>query len=136
MATTRGLASSDENGRNAPSVDRFFDGIYMSFDENGQPVFGDLATDRPHQFEVQASYQFPWGTDIGAYYLIGTGLPQSQTVTVRRAGVQPRARHARADADAQPVRSTSSRRLGCLAEPASRWRRTSSICSIRTRRSR
>jgi outer membrane receptor protein involved in Fe transport len=77
-----GLASSDENGRNAPSVNRFFDGQYMSFDQNGNPVFGDLGTDRPHQFEVQGGYQFKWGTDVGAYYILGTGLPQSSTITV------------------------------------------------------
>ena len=38
MATTRGLASSDENGRTSPNVDRYFDGLYMPFDSNGQPV--------------------------------------------------------------------------------------------------
>ena len=33
-----GLTSSDENNRNSPSVNRFFDGQYNSFDQNGQPV--------------------------------------------------------------------------------------------------
>jgi outer membrane receptor protein involved in Fe transport len=77
-----GLASSDENGRVAPSVNRFFDGQYMSFDQNGQPVFGDLGTDRPHQFELQGGYQLPWGMDVGVYSLIGTGLPQTSQITV------------------------------------------------------
>ena len=31
-----GLTSSDENGRNSPGVNRFYDGLYMSFDQNGQ----------------------------------------------------------------------------------------------------
>ena len=77
-----GLASSDENGRNSPSVNRFFDGQYMSFDQTGKPVFGDLGTDRPHQFELQGAYQFPWGTQAGLYYTIGTGLPQESRITV------------------------------------------------------
>ncbi len=78
-----GLSSSDENGRNSPSVNRFFDGQYMSFDQTGKPIYGDLGTDRPHQFEVQAAYQFPWGTQVGGYYLIGSGLPQQQQVTIQ-----------------------------------------------------
>jgi outer membrane receptor protein involved in Fe transport len=78
-----GLSSSDENGRNSPSVNRFFDGQYMSFDQTGQPIYGDLGTDRPHQFELQAAYQFPWGTQVGGYYLIGSGLPQQQQVTIQ-----------------------------------------------------
>ena len=32
-----GLTSSDENGRNSPSVLRFFDGLYMSFDSMATP---------------------------------------------------------------------------------------------------
>jgi outer membrane receptor protein involved in Fe transport len=78
-----GLASSDENGRTSPSVNRFFDGQYMSFDQTGRPIFGDLGTDRPHQFEVQGGYQFPTRTTVSTYYFIGTGLPQSSTVTVQ-----------------------------------------------------
>ncbi len=78
-----GLSSSDENGRNSPSVNRFFDGQYMSFDQTGKPIYGDLGTDRPHQFELQAAYQFPWGTQVGGYYLIGSGLPQTQQVTIQ-----------------------------------------------------
>jgi hypothetical protein len=77
-----GLSSSDENGRNAPSVNRFFDGQYMSFDQTGKALTGDLGTDRPHQFEIQGAYQMPWGTQVGAYYVIGSGLPQSQQVTI------------------------------------------------------
>ena len=77
-----GLASSDENGRNSPSVNRFFDGQYMSFDQTGAPVYGPLGTDRPHQFKVQASYSLPWGTQAGVFYQLASGLPQQQQVTV------------------------------------------------------
>ena len=38
----------------------------MTFDSHGQPVFGPLNTDRPHQIKIKANlyYQFPdagWG---------------------------------------------------------------------------
>ncbi len=78
-----GLSSSDENGRNSPSVNRFFDGLYMSFDESGQPVFGPLGTDRPHQFKLQATYDLPWGTTIGGDYFLASGTPQSSTITFK-----------------------------------------------------
>jgi hypothetical protein len=70
-----GLTSSDENNRNAPSVNRFFDGQYNSFDRLGQPVFGPLQTDRPHLFEVQGTYDLPWGTGIGVYWIAQSGSP-------------------------------------------------------------
>ena len=49
-----GLTSSDENGPQlSPSVARFFDGLYMSFDAHGNPIDGELQTDRPHYFKLQ-----------------------------------------------------------------------------------
>jgi hypothetical protein len=70
-----GLTSSDENNRNSPSVNRFFDGQYYSFDRRGQPVFGFLQTDRPHLFEAQATYDLPWGTGLGLYFIAESGTP-------------------------------------------------------------
>jgi outer membrane receptor protein involved in Fe transport len=70
-----GLTSSDENNRNSPSVNRFFDGQYYSFDRQGQPVFGFLQTDRPHVFKIEGSYDLPWGTGIGLYWLAESGTP-------------------------------------------------------------
>ena len=70
-----GLTSSDENNRNAPSVNRFFDGQYYSFDHRGQPVFGLLQTDRPHVFKVEGAYDLPWGTGVGLYWLAESGTP-------------------------------------------------------------
>jgi hypothetical protein len=72
-----GLASSDENGRTSPNVNRYFDNLYMSFDDNNQAVFGLLPTDRPHVLKVQATYDLPWGTSVGAYGILQSGLPQS-----------------------------------------------------------
>ncbi len=95
-----GLSSSDENGRNSPSVNRFFDGQYMSFDQTGEALTGDLGTDHPHQFEVPAAYQMPLGTQIGAYYLIGGGLPQiAAGHHFQRSGFQPWTRRHRSYPD-------------------------------------
>jgi len=76
-----GLSSSDENGRNSPNVNRYFDNLYMSYNDNNQQVFGLLATDRPHVLKVQATYDFPWGTSVGAYGILQSGLPQSSVMS-------------------------------------------------------
>lgn len=78
-----GLASSDENGRTSPSVNRFFDGLYMSFDQTGQPVYGRLQTDRPHVLKLRPTYELPWGTGIGVNYFLESGTPQQSTVTIK-----------------------------------------------------
>jgi outer membrane receptor protein involved in Fe transport len=70
-----GLTSSDENGRNSPSVNRFFDAQYSSFDHRGRPVFGLLQTDRPHIFKIEGTYDLPWNTIIGGYWFAESGTP-------------------------------------------------------------
>ncbi len=70
-----GLTSSDENNRNSPSVNRFFDGQYYSFNRRGEPNFGSLQTDRPHLFEIQGTYDLPWGTGLGLYWIAQGGTP-------------------------------------------------------------
>ncbi|HET7617053.1 MAG TPA: hypothetical protein VFK20_00990, partial [Vicinamibacterales bacterium] len=104
-----GLASSDENGRNSPSVDRFFDGLYMSFDQNGQPVYGRLGTDRPHQFKMQATYDFPWGTQIGINYFLASGTPMSSTISFKSVPVFP---FGRGDMGRTPVYSSTDLLVG------------------------
>jgi len=76
-----GLTSSDENGRNSPGVNRFYDGLYMSFDQSVSPVYGRLQSDRPWQLKVQPIYILPWGTQAGAEIDVESGNPQSSTVT-------------------------------------------------------
>jgi hypothetical protein len=73
-----GLASSDENGRTSPNVNRFFDHIENSFDRNGQAVFGRLGTDRPHSFKGQAIYRFPIDLTLGVNQYIASGIPVSE----------------------------------------------------------
>ncbi len=74
-----GLASSDENGRVAPNVNRYYDNTIMSYDANGQAVYGPLQTDRPHNFKLNGVYDFKWGTTLGANWFIQSGIPQSTT---------------------------------------------------------
>ena len=78
-----GLASSDENGRLSPNVNRLFDALLMAFDQNGEPVYGRLETDRPHQLKLNGTYIAPWGTAISAFQFIGSGSPISRQVNVQ-----------------------------------------------------
>jgi hypothetical protein len=77
-----GLSQSDESGRTSPNVGRLFDYPAMMFDEHGKPVFGPLATDRPHQFKAQAIYQFNFGTAIGLNEFVASGLPVSRELGI------------------------------------------------------
>jgi hypothetical protein len=72
-----GLASSDENGRVSPNVNRYYDNTVMSYDANGNAVYGRLQTDRPHVFKMTGVYDFKWGTTAGANWIIQSGIPQS-----------------------------------------------------------
>ncbi|HEX6974940.1 MAG TPA: TonB-dependent receptor, partial [Vicinamibacterales bacterium] len=78
-----GLASSDENGRVAPNVNRYFDLTYNSFDQNGNAVYGRLPTDRPHEFKAQVTYNMPWGTNLGVQYYLASGTPLQTQETVK-----------------------------------------------------
>ena len=73
-----GLASSDEDGRTSPNVNRFFDAIENSFDRNGNLVYGRLGTDRPHVFKGQGMYQFGWNMTVALNQYIGSGIPISE----------------------------------------------------------
>jgi outer membrane receptor protein involved in Fe transport len=70
-----GLASSDESGRTDPNVSRYFDAPYMSWNAQGQPTLGPLYTDRPHQFKIQSTYDFPFGTSVGVIGSLQSGMP-------------------------------------------------------------
>ncbi len=50
----------------------------MPFDEQGQPTYGPLATDRTHQIKTQFIYDFPFGTVVGASWYGASGLPRSR----------------------------------------------------------
>jgi hypothetical protein len=73
-----GLAQSDEDGRVSPNVGRNFDYPMMSFDENGEPVYGVLATDQPHQFKAQVLFDFAFGTSVGLNWFGASGIPRTR----------------------------------------------------------
>ncbi len=98
-----GLASSDENGRTSPNVERYFDGQYLVFDANGQPVTGLLPTDRPHYFKAQATYDLPWGTGIGLFAQVMSGTPKSTAINLL--GFSPTFINGRGDLGRTPVTS-------------------------------
>ncbi|HBY58395.1 MAG TPA: hypothetical protein DEH78_01145 [Solibacterales bacterium] len=80
-----GLASSDENGRTSPNVNRYFDLPFMSYDERGQEVLGRLATDRPHTFKFFGGYTLEsklGATTIAPYWAAFSGTPLTSEVAV------------------------------------------------------
>ena len=78
-----GLASSDENGRTSPNVNRFFDSLAMAFGSDGEPVFGLLNTDRPHALKLSGFYQLPTNTSIGLAYQLKSGIPISRVTNMQ-----------------------------------------------------
>jgi len=70
-----GLAESDEDGRASPNVGRNFDYPLMSFDQNGRPVEGVLATDRTHQVKAQLVYDAPFNLSLGMNWYGASGIP-------------------------------------------------------------
>jgi len=50
------------------------------FNSHGQYLFGRLATDRPHVFKTFGNYSFPWGTEVGGFFLVQSGIPVSTKV--------------------------------------------------------
>lgn len=76
-----GLASSDENGRTSPGVNRFFDLPFVGFTANGKPDNGRLATDRPHTFNAYGAYTFDWfksktnETTLSGFTSVWSGTP-------------------------------------------------------------
>jgi hypothetical protein len=96
-----GLASSDEvttptqGGSSATAqqqagsiarpggnVNRAWDLDELLWDSRGNlDVTGRLATDRPHVVKLYGAYDFPFGTQIGAFYYGASGTPISTYVT-------------------------------------------------------
>lgn len=81
-----GLASSDESGRTAPGVNRFFDLPHIGFTATGEPDNGRLATDRPHVLTAYGTYLFDWfgsktnSTDFNVFTTVQSGTPVTSTI--------------------------------------------------------
>ncbi|TET70847.1 MAG: TonB-dependent receptor [Candidatus Aminicenantes bacterium] len=72
-----GLASSDEQGRKSPNVERYFDAWFMHYDQNGNESTGKLPTDRPHSIKAYGAYTFDFGLTVGSYFSAMSGTPKS-----------------------------------------------------------
>ncbi len=87
-----GLASSDENGRTSPNVNRNFDLPFIGFSGQGQPDNGVLPTDRPHAFKVFGAYEIPFSKtntmELTGFQLIQSGTPLTTRYTVFGVGGQ------------------------------------------------
>ena len=70
-----------ETGRNSPNVTRAFDGLYMSYDSNGNPTYDRMGTDIPVQFKALATYVMPWGTSVGVDQRVQSGLLYTTTIS-------------------------------------------------------
>jgi hypothetical protein len=77
-----GLSQSDENGRTSPNVGRLYDYPMMMFADGGEPVYGLLPTDRPHQFKTQFIYQMPFGTTVGLNQYLASGVPVTREIGI------------------------------------------------------
>lgn len=73
-----GLASSDENGRTSPNVNRYFDLPWLGYTQKGQFSEGRLATDRPHtlKFFGQYTHTSKLGlTTLAPNFVVYSGTP-------------------------------------------------------------
>ncbi|MFN2511989.1 MAG: TonB-dependent receptor domain-containing protein [Pyrinomonadaceae bacterium] len=87
-----GLASSDENGRTSPNVNRNFDLPFIGFSALGAPDNGRLATDRPHVGKLSGAYAHEWSktnsTELSGFTTLQSGTPLSTRFTFAGVGGQ------------------------------------------------
>jgi hypothetical protein len=68
--------------RQGGNANRAWDLDEILFDSRGNlDVLGRLATDRPHAAKLYGAYDFPFGTQIGAFFYAASGTPISTYVT-------------------------------------------------------
>lgn len=84
-----GLASSDEDGRNSPNGERFFDMWHLSYDKALNPIDGPLPTDRPHALKAYGSYALPFGLTVGLVANAYSGTPVTEEWNVDSDGYYP-----------------------------------------------
>lgn len=80
-----GLASSDENGRTSPNVNRYFDLPWIYYTEKGTFAEGVLATDRPHTFKFFGGYSLNsklGTTTLSPNLLLYSGTPLTTEANV------------------------------------------------------
>jgi hypothetical protein len=90
-----GLANSDEvnvfgnplnpagtGGRRSPNVSRLWDAPQSMYDQNGDFVYGRLATDQTHRIGAGFLYSFDFGLSLGVFQSIASGTPISTVGSV------------------------------------------------------
>lgn len=73
-----GLASSDEDGRTSPNVNRYFDLPWIGYNEKGKMATGPLATDRPHTLKFFGGYTHKskvGSTTLSPNFVVYSGIP-------------------------------------------------------------
>ena len=75
-----GLAHEAE-GTPMPNDGSVFDHPIMMFGQDGRPVLGPLASDRPHQFKAHGVYDFRFGTTVGVSARAMSGIPVTREVS-------------------------------------------------------
>ncbi len=78
-----GLASSDENGRTSPNVNRYFDLPWLGYTEQGVMSEGRLATDRPHTLKFFGGYtqkSFLGNTTLSPNIAVYSGIPLTSQI--------------------------------------------------------
>ncbi len=80
-----GLASSDENGRTSPNVNRYFDLPWIYYTEQGKFAEGRLATDRPHTLKFFGGYTLnskSGSTTLSPNFVVYSGTPLTTEANV------------------------------------------------------
>ncbi|MEO8573972.1 MAG: TonB-dependent receptor, partial [Pyrinomonadaceae bacterium] len=87
-----GLASSDEDGRLSPNVNRFFDQPQAGWTVAGGPDNGVLPTDRTHVLKFYGAYSLDWGkrfgflsnnsTEFQLFTSVSSGTPLTSTAEI------------------------------------------------------
>lgn len=87
-----GLASSDEDGRLSPNVNRYFDQPQVGWTVGGGPDNGVLSTDRPHVVKFNGAYNLEWtrffagakniSTDFEVFTSFQSGTPLTTVATI------------------------------------------------------
>ena len=80
-----GLSQSDENGRTEPNIGSTFDAPLALFGGDGEPLYGRLATDRPHQAKAQLSTRRPLASTSACSSRWPAGCPSAASPCCHRA---------------------------------------------------
>jgi len=84
-----GLSSADENGRNSPNVERFWDYWFMQYKLDGTVLDGPLPQDRTHYIKAYGSYAFPFGLTVGLTAYARSGFPRSSWLNINNTYMYP-----------------------------------------------